>query len=174
MNQYTWGLISGILAMGATSAIYNYKDPLAHLGEVSSALVGQLTTTEPCKVVQVYKKELKKELKLPKDVQNDSTQKLVAAIDIREDGRDHTVSGVYNTATGAVALYDRPHALPLLGIIDIKTLFVAYGVKDTGTVMRFGGGYDLLQSGPVRGGVVAHVDSDGKYFGGFNVHISWR
>jgi hypothetical protein len=171
---FFYGVVTGMAVVAAWIAIRALEAPPAHEGSVSPVIAAQTAVVEACTKIAVYSPKTKKDLRLPKDVQDDSKQKVVAAIDILDDGHDHTVSGVYSFDTGVVKLYDQQHQLAPFAFTSAKALFVDYGIKNSKTVLRFGGEYDVLRIGSLHGGATLHVDSDGAYFAGVGLRASWR
>lgn len=112
----------------------------------------------PCSSVQVYKPAAKDRLKLPASVKDAPQQRVVAATRTANDERQHTITTVLNTDSGAFTTYDRVEPLPWLAVNTKSQVGAFYGYKDGQPAIRFEAQQELLQVKAVHIGAMASAD----------------
>lgn len=96
----------------------------------SSQLAGITKTVEPANV-QVYAPKAKAKLDLPKEVQSNERQQVIAATDLPASKRERTVSTVLDLDSGEAIQYVQEKELPWLGKANDTRFGLYAGVKQT-------------------------------------------
>ena len=131
--------------------------------------------TLKCIPVIVYKDRAKDKLGLPTAVTEAPEQRVLGATQVSPNERPTTVSAVLNTTTGETSFYQRQDPLPWFALETRRELGLAYGFKDDagGAVARIFGKVDLVQIKMIRAGLLGNVDSDGDWYAGAGISLSW-
>lgn len=127
--------------------------------------------------VQAYAPKAKARLSLPKAVQQDPAQHVVAATRVPADDRPRTVITTLDETTGAVASYERMEPLPWLAPETSGEIGISYGLRGDGHGVKPVGRVvlrqNLLQIKAARLGLNANLDQDGQWFAGVGVWYRW-
>lgn len=127
-----WATIVAVLAACIVFALRFWPDsPVAK--PAPNALAGE-PTQPPMQIdVVTFRPEVKKKLKLPKPVQDNPQQHVVAAtrIEVDED-RPVEVSAVIDEHTGETTLYERELPTPLFAWSSKATVGAYIGIKEDG------------------------------------------
>lgn len=119
MNRY---LIAAVLiAVGVYVAMWISAKPVMPPGvhlPATPAKELRGVNTEPLIIdfVKVYPPKVKKQLKLPADVQADERKHVVASTKTTNDERQHTVTTLLDKTTGEFTTYDRVEPLPWVAV----------------------------------------------------------
>lgn len=127
------------------------------------------------RTVRVYPKQAKATLKLPKAVQADDAQQVIAASQLPADDHPRQVTTVLNTETGDSETFVTRKPLPWLAWEGRGDVSVYYGLKrgDTAPVWRLQTRYDAFAVKALHVGALATLDGDGGAFVGVGAHIAW-
>jgi hypothetical protein len=117
------------------------------------------TVPVPVKQVQAYPPAAKKKLDLPKTVQQDAGQHVVASTRTPADERPHTVTTVLDARSGEFHTYDRADPQPWLAVNTRSQVGVLYGYRNGEPAIRIEGHQELLQVKAVHLGAVASADA---------------
>lgn len=126
--------------------------------------------------ITVYKPEAKKKLNLPKPIQQDPGQQVVASTKVGGDDRPHTVTTLLDTRTGEFTTLDRADPLPWVSVKSRTELGAFYGIKDGRDTVRIQARHDFLQVKALNVSAQASADfagGDVDSFVGVGVSIRW-
>lgn len=128
---------------------------------------------QPKKGIQVYRKSVKKKLKLPDSVQADEQQQVVSSSKVATDDRPHTVTTTVDLETGKFTTFDRTDPLPWVAVSTHGEAGLAYGIRNGQMIGRVYATQDLIQVKALHVGAMATLDQDGKWFAGLRVGYRW-
>lgn len=151
-----------------------YQPPTAILASPAPQVANQPRVEIAPKKLKVYKQGVKRNLNLPKHVQADPQQHVVAATRIEPTHHAQTVTTVVDASTGDGQTYVNEEPLPWLAQAHSGELRLDYGLKrGFREVGRLSVRQDLIQVKRLRFGIAASVDTDRDYFVGVGIGIQW-
>ena len=171
-----------LLAVGlvAVIALYFYMKPApmppgVHVEATPAPEVSKVPTerVEIAPPIQVYKPTAKAKLNLPKPVQQDAAQHVIASSKTVNDERQHTITTVIDAKTGNTTTYDRVDPLPWIAVNTKSEVGLYYGYRGGEQVVRLQGKQELLQVKALHLGAIATADSDGETFVGAGLWARW-
>lgn len=171
MSARGWlaAFFAGVVAL----AVYFYNKPSQ--GPVNAPLIAapapelKHVGTEPLQIsmIKVFKPEAKRKLNLPKEIQNDPAEHVIAATKTANDERQHTVITTIDARTGEATTYDRVDPLPWLAVNTKSQVGIFYGFKNGGQVIRIEGQQEFLQIKAAHLGVAVSADAGAGGVDGF-------
>lgn len=177
MKSFLSGFGVGLIAAAIIIAIvhiYRRVDPRPSApAPVARELHGVLATVVSCKPIVIYRDKVKAALGLPDEVKANPDRQVVAATKIPRDDRAHTVSAVADLTSGRVDLFVRDDPLPWFAIEHRGAAGFARGFRSGAPIYRLTAREDLLQLKAAHVGLVGSVDSDGQWFAGVGVRVTW-
>ena len=179
MSRILWPvvLLATLVALLATMAI-SWKVTQQYLSDPvlspQSPKVSKLETKAITpKQVVVLEDKAKVRLNLPKPVQADPKQHVVSASKVDYSLVPKTVTTVLDEDTGQFTAYEMREPMPWVSTRDSGYTTLAYGIKDSGPVVRLSAHQSFLNIKAVSLGAVGHLDSDGDYFIGIGATYRW-
>ncbi|MEN6629684.1 MAG: hypothetical protein ABFC42_08565 [Sulfuricella sp.] len=159
----------------------HYFKPVERAGAVKEAKAAKEAANVPTGAVpvpagvQAYPDSVKRKLKLPKAVADDSRQKVIAASKVAPSERPHTITTVIEAETGKVQTFDRTDPLPWVAYSSKGAAGVYYGIKAGEQIVRLQVRQDIVRVKALSLGVMASVDSgqNRDAFVGAGVEYRW-
>ena len=159
----------------------HYFKPVERVGEIKEARTAPEVAAVPTVAVpvpagvQAYPEAVKRKLKLPRAVADDSRQKVIAASKVAPSERPHTITTVIDAETGKVQTFDRTDPLPWVAYSSKGAAGVYYGLKHGEQIVRLQVRQDIVRVKALSLGVMASVDSGTQSgaFVGAGVEYRW-
>jgi hypothetical protein len=172
---YVWlaamAVTVGALALYASTLIQPIG--VTRLATESTKVTKLETVTVTPPSVSVYEPAAKKKLGLPKHVQGDTKQHVIAATTVKPSTRPQTTTTVLDESTGLSATYTSTDPSAWLGANPSGSVSLSYGLRSGDMVARLAVTQDIFQIKALSFGGVGHLDSDGQYFVGAGVNYRW-
>ncbi len=175
MKNYLIAFALGALASFGVMAAWQHAQPPAIEGKTAAAIANVKTETIPIKSVVAYAAPAKRKLDLPKSVQDNKDDHVLAAVTVDGAANNKTVTAVID-AEGKTELYIKNEPSPWLASEKTTEFSLDYGQKraTTGFIYRGAIRLDLLQIKALHAGINASADSDGAWFAGVGVRFMIR
>ncbi|MDT3707441.1 MAG: hypothetical protein ROZ09_11485 [Thiobacillus sp.] len=151
----------------AAPGVHTLATPAAPVANVEKQLV------ECAAPVALYKPAAKKKLKLPAPIVAAPSQHVAAATTTPDDTRQHTITTILDTDTGAFTTLDRVEPLPWLAPGKRGAAGIAYGLGDDGPQAKAYAYHDLLQIKALHAGARAEADPHGEWWAGGYIEYRW-
>lgn len=152
--------------------------PGLHLPATPAPQVARETrvAVEVAAPLKVYRPEVKRKLKLPDAIQQNTKQHVIASSRTVGDERPHTITTVIDASTGEAATFDRVEPLPWVGVSTKTEIGAFYGIKNGEPALRVQAQQELLRVKALHLGAVASADmqrGDVDTYVGIGIWARW-
>ena len=167
-------ILAGILALAAIVILWNRQTPApAPVDTWTPAKTAPEVKYIPKEIIKikeviVYRDVAKEKLDLPAEIKNDPKVHVATSVVIEPSDRRTNITTLLNES-GEFTTYQKSLPYPWFKFEDTKRITIIQGWRDTQSMTRLSGSWELLQTKAFHWGVNGSIDLDGQKMVGASV-----